>query len=107
MTFYIKQNDTVPSLRATLLNGNGGVIDLISATVRFHMRAVGSNTSKVNAAAVVVTAASGIVQYNWIAADTNTIGSYQAEFQVTYADGTIETFPSDSYIPVEIIDDIA
>lgn len=107
MTFYIKQNDTVPSIRAELQNGSGDAIDLIDATVRFHMRAIGSSQSKVNAAASVINAAGGVVQYNWIAADTNTIGAYQAEFQVTYSNGTIETFPNDGYILIEITDDIA
>ena len=106
MTFYIKQNDTVPSIRATLQNGNGDPVDLINATVRFHMRAIGANNTTVDAAAVVVSAAAGIVQYNWIADDTDTIGSYQAEFEVTYPDSTVETFPNDGYVRVEIIDDI-
>lgn len=106
MTFYIKQNDTVPSIRATLQNGNGDPVDLINATVRFHMRAIGANNTTVDAAAVVVSAADGIVQYNWIADDTDTIGSYQAEFEVTYPDSTVETFPNDGYVRIEIIDDI-
>jgi hypothetical protein len=32
---------------------------------------------------------------------------YSAEFEVTYSDGSIETFPNSDYIRVEIIDDIA
>ena len=106
MTFYIKQNDTVPSIRATLQHGNGDPGDLINATVRFHMRAIGANNTTVDAAAVVVSAEAGIVQYNWIADDTDTIGSYQAEFEVTYPDSTVETFPNDGYVRIEIIDDI-
>lgn len=106
MTFYIKQNDTVPSIRATLQNGNGDPVDLINATVRFHMRAIGANNTTVDAAAVVVSAEAGIVQYNWIADDTDRIGSYQAEFEVTYPDSTVETFPNDGYVRIEIIDDI-
>ncbi len=106
MAFYLKQNDTAPSIRATLENGNGDPIDLINASVRFHMRALGSNT-KVDAAATVISAALGIVQYNWIAADTNTVGTYTAEFEVTYPDATVETFPNNTYIRVEITDDIA
>ena len=106
MTFYIKQNDTSPSMLATLQDANGNAIDLTSASVRFHMRAVGGNQVVVDEAATLVTAASGIVRYDWSAADTDTIGSYQAEFEVTYADASIETFPNDGYIRVEIIDDI-
>ena len=34
-------------------------------------------------------------------------GMYSAEFEVTYGDGSIETFPNSDYIRVEIIDDIA
>ena len=107
MAFYLKQNDTAPSIRATLENGNGDPIDLINATVRFHMRALGSNTTKVDAAATVISAALGIVQYNWVAVDSNTIGTYTAEFEVTYPDTTVETFPNNGYIRIEITDDIA
>lgn len=104
--FYIKQNDTVPSIRASLENGSGNAVDLIDATVNFHMRTIGGTAVTTDAAATVVNAASGIVQYDWLAADTDTIGSYQAEFEVTYPDGTVETFPNNGYIRVEIIDDI-
>ena len=106
MSFYIKQNDTTPSLRAALQNGSGDAVDLTNATCNFHMRPLGSTTITVDASAQIVTEATGIVQYNWIAADTDTIGSYQAEFEVTYPDGTIETFPKNGYIRVEITDDI-
>lgn len=106
-TFYIKENDTVPSIRATLQNGSGNAVDLIDATVNFHMRAIGGSTVLVDASATVVNAAGGLVQYDWDAADTADVGSYQAEFEVTYSDGTIETFPSSGYIRVEITDDIA
>ena len=107
MTFYVKQNDTAPSLRATLKDGSNTVIDVTNATVRFHMRAFGSSTAKVDAAAGIISpATNGVVQYNWIAADTDTIGSYQGEFEITYQDGSVETFPNNGYILIEIIDDI-
>ena len=107
MTFYIKQNDTSPKLLATLQNASGSAIDLTGASVRFHMRTISGSSIVVDAAATIVTALSGIVRYSWTAPDTATIGSYQGEFEVTYADATIETFPNDGYISIEIIDDIA
>lgn len=106
MTFYIKQNDTVPSIRATLQNGSGNPVDLIDATVRFHMRAIGASAVKVDGVVNIINESLGLVQYNWIGADTDSIGSYQAEFEVTYPDGTIETFPNNAYVRIEIIDDI-
>jgi hypothetical protein len=106
MAFYIKQNDTQPAFQAILEDGAGDPINLDGATVRFHMRAIGATSTKVDAAASVISALSGIVRYSWSAADTDTTGSFQAEFEVTYSDSTIETFPNDGYIRVEIVDDI-
>ena len=106
MTFYVKQNDTSPAMLATLQDANGAAVGIVGASVRFHMRTIGSSQVKVDATAVIVDAEGGEVRYDWLAADTDTIGSYQAEFEVTYADASIETFPNDGYIRVEIIDDI-
>lgn len=107
MAFNIKQNDTSPSIQTTLLDGNGLVVDITgNLGVTFHMRNA-AGTVVIDTAATVVTAASGVVRYDWIAADTATAGTFQAEFEVTYSDGKIETFPNASYIEVVITDDIA
>jgi len=107
MAFYIKQNDTSPSLRATLKDGDEVPIDLTGATVRFHLRQIGSTTVTVDAdATVILPETAGIVQYDWDNGDTATVGSYQAEFEVTFAGGAVETFPNNGYIRVEITDDI-
>lgn len=107
MTFYIKQHDTSPAILATLSDATGAAIDLTDATIRFHMRPIGKTTVVVDAAASIVTAATGDIRYDWIGADTATIGSFQAEFEVTFPDSSIETFPNDSYVRIEIINDIA
>jgi len=106
MAFYVKQNDTSPFMLATLKDANEVAVDLTGASVRFHMRAVGASQVTVDADAVVTDAEAGIVKYEWDAADTDTVGSYQAEFEVTFVSGDIETFPNNGYIRVEIIDDI-
>lgn len=107
MAFQIKQSDTSPILEATLTTAAGVAIDLSGASVRFHMRRAGATATVVDAAATVVTAASGIVRYAWQAADTASAGSYVCEFEVTYSDSTIETFPNSGYIRVDVLGDIA
>lgn len=105
MTFRIKQNDTSPELEAALSDATGTAINLNGASVRFHMRRAGGPVV-VDAAATIVTAAAGLVRYVWTAGNTNTAGSYQAEFEVTYGDGSIETFPNSSNIQVDIMADL-
>jgi hypothetical protein len=92
---------------ATVKDANVDAVDITEASVRFHMRPIGSTTVTVDQPANIVTALEGIVRYDWQAADTATIGSYQAEFEITYADASIETFPNDGYIRVNITGDIA
>jgi len=99
-TFHLKQNDTKPSLSASLTQ-DGSVVDLTEATVKFHMGDV------VDAAAVVSGALTGVVRYDWDAEDTETAGSFPAEFEVTFSDGTIETFPNDGYLTIEIQSELA
>lgn len=102
--FYIKQNDTSPSIQITdtRLAGN-----LVGASVVFNMRD-SSGTVKVNrSAGAVVDAGAGTIGYDWAAADTDTAGEFEAEFEVTYADTTVETFPNFHHISVVITDDIA
>jgi hypothetical protein len=108
MAFYIKQNDTSPAIRAVLKDGDGVPINLDGATVRFHMRPIGETTVTVDAAASVVSPSSaGIVEYSWDAGDTDAIGSFKAEFEVTYSDNTIETFPNNGYISVVITGELS
>jgi len=106
MTFFVKQNDTSPAMLATLQDADGNAVNISAASVRFHMRVIRSRDTKVDQAADIVDGQLGQTRYDWSAEDTDTIGSYQAEFEVTYADGSIETFPNDGYIRVDIIDDI-
>lgn len=60
---------------------------------------------KVNAPCVVVDAAAGIVRYDWAAADTNTPGVYEAEWEVVGADGKPQTFPTAGYDKVTVYRD--
>lgn len=104
---YIKQNDTLPALVAYLYNPDGSVVDLTGATVKFIMRLTSGGAAKVDTAATVVTATSGYVKYSWVAADTDTVGEYEGEFEVTFSGGAIQTYPNSKYIKIKVVDDIA
>ena len=105
--FYIKQNDTRPALSAYLTDANDAAVNLTGATVVFNMRVEPAGTIKVNGtSAVVDDAEAGQVSYNWVAANTDTADDYEAEFQVTFAGGAIQTFPGRNWIFVHVIDDI-
>ena len=60
MAFTIKQNDTSPSVQATLKDYNGNPINLVGATVRFHMKSF-EGTLKVNRTMTITNAANGVV----------------------------------------------
>jgi hypothetical protein len=91
-TAYLKQNDTSPTLDAILTDANGDPVDVTNATVRFHMMQIGATTLKIDAAASVIDGAAGHVRYALREGDTDTPGSYKAEYEVTFLDGSIETF---------------
>lgn len=102
----LKAHDRLPSIQATLTSG-GVAVDLTTATsVKFIMTATSGGTPKVNAAAVVVTAASGIVRYDWVSADVDTPGTYNAEWQVTWPGPKQQTFPTLTYHSIQILADL-
>mgnify|MGYP006407512815 FL=1 len=106
-TFYIKQNDTASFLTRDLKDAFGAPVNVTAAAVVFSMRVKPAGTVKVDEqGCTIVTAGIGRVRYEWTAANTNTADEYEGEFQVTYANGKIQTFPNDGYIPIVITDDI-
>ncbi len=105
--FSIKQDDRIPSIAATLTYADGTVIDLTGGAVKFLMRPEAGGAVKVNATAtIVLPATAGAVRYDWAAGDTDTVGTFQAEWEVTIS-GLKITVPNDSYILVVVTEDIA
>jgi hypothetical protein len=104
--FSIKRGDTSPSIRATLKDAAGQPIPLTGASVRFHMRAKGAADVTVDAAAAIVDP-DGEVRYDWEPGDTASAGWHEAEWEVTYADGAVETFPNRGSTPILIDPDLA
>lgn len=107
MAFTIKQGDTSPAILATLDDADGNAVDITGASVRLHLRSYGSAQTYLDVAATIVTPASGLVRYQWSEGDTDTPGVYEAEFEVTYDGGAVETFPNANYRIIEIVRQIA
>jgi hypothetical protein len=110
MTFTIVQGDTSPSLSSTLTDGKSPVDISGYNSVEIHIEnkydeviVTDDETGRVN----VVNASSGQVEYVWEQGDTDSIGTYKAEWQVTYSDGSIETFPSDGKVTIEVTEETA
>lgn len=104
-SFKIKTNDTSPKLNVTLKDASGNLINLTGTSVRFHMKKYGASSLKVDAAADIVDE-EGQVRYSWAAGDTDTAGSYYGEFEVTYGDSSVETFPNSGYFTILIKEDL-
>jgi hypothetical protein len=108
-TFYIKQNDTAPSLEVALKGSNGRARNLENASsVRFHMSKENNGGNAItNGVCVITDAIKGIVSYPWQAGDTANTGTYDAEFEVLYSNGQNETFPNSAFIKVIIREELA
>lgn len=107
-TFYLKQNDTAPSMEAVLTDSKGKARVLTNAAaVKFHMSSEKGVNVVSNGACSIVNPGRGIVAYAWQPGDTATAGIYNAEFEVQYTNGTVETFPNSSFIKVIIKEELA
>lgn len=103
----MKRNDTKPEFTATLTDGDGNATDLSSATeVRFLMHDRKARSLKVNATAEITDAANGRIRYIWASGDTDTVGEYDVEVQVTFSDGTIESYPNNGYHRLRVLKDL-
>ena len=105
--FEITQNDTSPSLTATLYENAALTtpVDLDGATVVFWMRSMDNATLVDDQSVTVVSAANGQVRYDWQSGDTDTVGKHYAKFKVTFADGKVGHFPNFENINVTIYSD--
>ena len=98
-SFTLKQGDTSPALEYTLTPAD---TVLVGASAQFHM-SDWKGRSIVDRAAVIYSDQNpAVLGYEWQEADTEDVGQFRADFLVTFADGTQETFPNAGFIAVQI-----
>lgn len=101
--YKLKQGNTLPKVRANLLDGYGNYLDLSGSSVMFNLRTPGQDPPVVSAAATILDYPTALAEYAWSGGDTDSLsGWYQGEFVVTYAGGSELTVPNDGYISVAI-----
>jgi len=109
MIFYIKEGDRLPVITGTVRNANGAVQDLTNAvSTTFKMRKKGTRVLLVlaGASSIIAPNTDGRVSYAWGVGDTNSAGSYEAEFETLFSDGTNLTTPTTGFIDVIVNPDL-
>jgi hypothetical protein len=104
----IKKDDKGYSVSSYLKGQDGATVVLAGTeSVRFVMRAKGQTTPKVNGTGGITDAVNGLVFYTFLAADLDTVGLFDQEWEITYPGGTrVETYPASRYNEIEVIDDL-
>jgi hypothetical protein len=92
----VKRFDTYPPLKATLTDSNG-VIDLTSAsTVKLIMKSqtVSPPALVTGYCTILSPPSAGQVVYDWASMDLSVADTYQAEFEIAWSGGGIQTVPN-------------
>lgn len=108
MSNYVRSESTVKAYDTAVvftgtLKTDDTPIDLTGATVKFLLKRSGTEFGDT---ATIVSATSGTVSYSPGPTFPKTPGRWQQEWEVTFSDDSILTFPSDGYNFVTILRDL-
>jgi hypothetical protein len=105
-TINLVTGDTLPELTLTLKDSNTAAsgqildgedsntwspIDVTGATVRLRIRTLGSTVIKSTLTCLVVSGTDGKVSTNFPTGTLDAAGTYEAEIEITFANGGIQT----------------
>lgn len=102
-TIISKQHDTKITFRDTPTIDDVPILpaDLAGCTVSFLLKSADVSIKK-----PAVIGGDGTFSYDPVAADVQTVGKYQQEWELVYPSGKILTFPNNGYNVVKIIADL-
>lgn len=101
----LKRGETV-DVEALLQDGLGAALDLTGAAVKLQARKSADTTLKIDRAATVVDAPTAHVRASLTSTDTDTVGTFKAEWRVTYAGG-YRIVPEGGYLSIRVLEDLA
>lgn len=96
----LKTGDQGTVINGSIREPNGSMPPLETATA-IILVIKSSGGSVVRRVGEVVSATTGAVRYTTVAGD-HTLGTYQAEWEVTYASGRVQTYPGKGYLTIEV-----
>ena len=105
MAFVLKKGDTSPVLVATFKDYDGTAVSIVGASVKILVKTL-DGTSVVNSPMTITDGTNGVAEYEWQSGDTDTTGTYKVEFEVTFDNGAVETFPNNKYEMMVIKEDL-
>ncbi len=109
--FHIKLGDNSSNLFVTLEDENGDATSIENAQLRFKLGPIAGGTLVIDEPATNAQngdgtdGTTGNAFYSWTTLPTDA-GFYQAEFEVTYLSGDVQTFPNSGYISVYVLEDL-
>jgi hypothetical protein len=103
-TFHIKRGDTSPSM-LYVPDASADLAEGVQA--RFEMRVRGGARIVASPAEVTTHDGKPALLYAWVAADTAIAGPCEAEFRLTYPDGSIATLPAEGFVTVMVSETVA
>lgn len=98
--FYIKQYDGQPYYPVAVKDSDGNVVSIAGATIKCTMKDRRSGDLKINqqtTGCVITSADLGEFEYRWQtgSGDTDAVGKYHIEFEITPGSGGKFTVPAD------------
>lgn len=97
--FLLRQGDTSPALLYDLIGFQGTIA---GSSVAFYMEKADGTDVISGSAGSIEDVSTPTLRYDFSSDDSADAGQYKAYFKVTYADGTIGSWPNRGFIPVLI-----
>jgi hypothetical protein len=101
----MKIGDTRPKFVTPVLDSDGAAISLSGASAVLNIQ-LPDQTLVTKTLTIDSPATNGIVSYQWLIGDLPVIGDYKFEVQVTFGDGTKQTFPPKDYGTISVHADL-